>query len=107
MSPSLRTLLPQRGEQAAVVKPSRPLVKPAAKTATPAKTAVKPSGSGKENIFVRWWRETESELRKVVWPTRKEWTNLTLVVLVTMVASGVFLGMVDFVFERLILLIAP
>jgi len=59
----------------------------------------------KDNRFVRWWRETESELRKVVWPTRKEWTNLTLIVVATTGIVGVFLGMVDFIFERLILLI--
>lgn len=52
---------------------------------------------------MRWWNETESELKKVVWPSRKEWTNLTLAVIAATVATGVFLGLVDFVFERLIL----
>jgi preprotein translocase subunit SecE len=100
VSPSLKTLLPQRGEQAATVtKPSR----------APAKAAAKPAAgpAKKENLLVRWWHETESELKKVVWPTRKEWTNLTLAVLVTMVATGMFLGMVDLIFERVILLLAP
>jgi len=100
VSPSLKTLLPQRGEQAATVtKQSR----------APAKVAAKPAAgpAKKENVLVRWWHETESELKKVVWPTRKEWTNLTLAVLVTMVATGIFLGMVDLVFERVILLLAP
>ena len=93
MSPSLKSLLPTRGA-AAPAKPARP-VKKETKVASPAK----------DNRFVRWWRETESELRKVVWPTRKEWTNLTLIVVATTGIVGVFLGMVDFIFERLILLI--
>lgn len=54
---------------------------------------------------MRWYRETESELRKVVWPSRKEWANLTMIVVATTVVAGVFLGVLDFLFERLILLI--
>jgi preprotein translocase subunit SecE len=96
VSPSLRALLPQRSEQAAGGKaPARPVARAAAKPATPAR----------DNRLVRWYRETESELKKVVWPTRQEWTNLTLVVVATTVAMGAFLGAVDFIFERLILLI--
>jgi preprotein translocase subunit SecE len=99
VSPSLRALLPQRSEQAAggkaAARPARPVAQAAAKPASPAR----------ENRLVRFYRETESELKKVVWPTRKEWTNLTLVVVVTTVGMGAFLGIVDFIFERLILLI--
>ncbi len=96
MSPSLRTLLPQRSEQTANGKaPARPAARPVAKPAAPAR----------ENRLVRWYRETESELKKVVWPTRQEWTNLTLIVVAVTVAVGAFLGVVDFFFERLILLI--
>jgi preprotein translocase subunit SecE len=92
-----RISLPQRAGQTAVTKPNQAAVRPAPKA--PAKSPAK------ENRLVRWYRETESELKKVVWPTRREWVNLTTVVLVTMVAMGVFLGMVDFIFERLILMI--
>ena len=99
MSPSLRTLLPQRSEQAAggkvTARPARPVAQAAAKPASPAR----------ENRFVRFYRETESELKKVVWPTRQEWTNLTLIVVVVTVAVGAFLGVVDLIFEKLILLI--
>jgi preprotein translocase subunit SecE len=97
VSPSLRALLPQRSEEAAGggKAPARPVARPVAKPAAPAR----------ENRFVRWYRETESELKKVVWPTRQEWTNLTLIVVVVTVAVGAFLGAVDYVFEQLILLI--
>ncbi len=67
---------------------------------------MKPSaGPARENRLVRWYRETVSELKKVVWPTRKEWTNLTVIVLVVTVVVGISLGLIDFVFERLILLL--
>jgi preprotein translocase subunit SecE len=90
LSPSLTNLLPKRGEKT----PAKP-VRKETKVASPAK----------DNRLVRWYRETESELRKVVWPTRKEWTNLTMVVVVTTVVMSIFLGLLDFIFERLILLI--
>lgn len=61
----------------------------------------------KENRFTKFYTETRSELRKVVWPSRKEWVNLTIVVIVTSIGVGAVLGLIDFVFERLILLIVP
>jgi len=44
----------------------------------------------KENRVVHYFRETRAELRKVVWPTREEAINLTLVVVVTIVAMSAF-----------------
>ena len=96
MSP-FKLSLPQRGERTAVAKPAQATTRPAPKA--PAKAPAK------DNRLVRWYRETESELKKVVWPTRQEWVNLTTVVLVTMVAMGLFLGLIDVVFKQLILLI--
>jgi len=55
----------------------------------------------KENRIIRYLRETRSELRKVVWPTRREATNLTIIVLAVMVAMSALLGLLDFVFTRL------
>ena len=50
----------------------------------------------KENRVVRYFRETRAELRKVVWPTREEAINLTVVVVVTIVAMSAFFGVIDF-----------
>ena len=50
--------------------------------------------SGKENRITRYFRETIAELRKVNWPTREEATNLTLVVVVTIIAMSIFLGVI-------------
>jgi preprotein translocase subunit SecE len=49
----------------------------------------------------QFFRETRSELRKVVWPTREEATKLTLIVLAVMVAMAIILGSIDAVFSLL------
>jgi preprotein translocase subunit SecE len=59
----------------------------------------------KDNPVVKFYRETRSELRKVVWPSRQEWFNLTAIVIFVTLAVGFLLGMVDYAFERLILLL--
>jgi preprotein translocase subunit SecE len=60
---------------------------------------------GKPNIFQklrRWWRETIGELRKVTWPTWKEALSLTRIVLIVTVIMAAILGLLDFVFSRLV-----
>ena len=57
------------------------------------------------NAIQRYFRETIGELRKVNWPTRKEATNLTIVVLIVTVSMSAFLGFLDFLFTRFFALI--
>jgi preprotein translocase subunit SecE len=57
------------------------------------------------NAIQRYFRETLGELRKVNWPTRKEATNLTIVVLIVTVSMSAFLGFLDFLFTRFFALI--
>jgi preprotein translocase subunit SecE len=57
------------------------------------------------NFIRRYFGETVGELRKVTWPTRKEATNLTLIVLAVVVAMGLFLGGLDFLYTRFFALI--
>ena len=45
-------------------------------------------------------RDLRSEIRKVIWPSRREWTNLTLVVLAISAVVGAFLGATDFIFQE-------
>jgi len=49
--------------------------------------------------------DTRGELRKVTWPTRKQATKLTLIVLAVTLVMALFLGGVDWVFANLIALI--
>lgn len=58
-----------------------------------------------KNAIVRFYRETMAELRKVTWPTRQEAINLTRVVVLVIVAVGLFLGVLDLLFARLFALI--
>ena len=50
----------------------------------------------KENRVMQYFRETRAELRKVVWPTRDEAINLTVVVVVTIIVMSAFFGVIDY-----------
>ncbi|MBM3121483.1 MAG: preprotein translocase subunit SecE [Chloroflexi bacterium] len=56
----------------------------------------------KPNVIIRTLRETVAELRKVSWPTRQEATQLTIIVLVVVTAMSAFLGLMDYLFARLV-----
>lgn len=58
-----------------------------------------------DNPVVRYLRETRAELSKVSWPSRQEATNLTLIVLATVVVSAAILGSFDYLFAQLFALI--
>jgi preprotein translocase subunit SecE len=51
-----------------------------------------------QNLIVRTFRETRSELRKVVWPAREETTRLTVVVIVISLVIGLILFAGDSLF---------
>ena len=53
-----------------------------------------------ESRWRRILRETRSELKKVVWPTREQTIRLTGIVVAVSVAVGLFLGGVDLLFEQ-------
>ena len=55
----------------------------------------------KRNGIKRFYQETVAELRKVSWPSQEEAINLTRVVVIVIVAMGLFLGVLDFIFGRL------
>ena len=46
--------------------------------------------------------EVISELKKVVWPTREEARRLTIMVIIIAGAVGLFLGVMDYGFTRLV-----
>ncbi len=59
----------------------------------------------KENLITKYLKETKAELQKVVWPSRKEATNLTLIVLAVTLTMSIAMGIIDFVFAKLVSLI--
>ena len=53
---------------------------------------------GKESAgtrISRWFREMRSELKKVVWPTRQQLINNTIIVLVVIFAVGIVVWLFD------------
>jgi preprotein translocase subunit SecE len=56
----------------------------------------------KQNAIQRYFNETTGELRKVSWPSWAEARQLTVLVIIVMVAMGVFLGLVDLAANRLL-----
>lgn len=64
-----------------------------------------PAAQPKPNALSRYVKEVRSELSKVIWPTREQAINLTIVVVVVMVVMSLFLGGVDTIFSGLIQLL--
>jgi preprotein translocase subunit SecE len=88
-------------------EPSRKSVQKVIK-AKKTESAKKAPKKSDENL-TPWWenlrqylREVVFELRRVVWPSRKETIGSTSVVLVIVIICGIFLGVVDLVLSRLI-----
>jgi preprotein translocase subunit SecE len=58
--------------------------------------------SDKERWYNRFWtflKDAKAELKKVTWPSRKEVTSTTLVVIVATVFFGFFLFFMDVIFS--------
>lgn len=66
------------------------------------KQSEKPVKAKKPSIFARigkWFRELKAEIRKIVWPTRAQTINNTLVVIAAILVVGVFIWILDAVFN--------
>ena len=59
----------------------------------------------RDNVIVRYFKETRAELRKVHWPTRKEAINLSLIVLGVTLFMAALLGAIDYLFAQMFSLI--
>jgi preprotein translocase subunit SecE len=63
--------------------------------------ATSKSAVGQDSIpgkAIEYFRSTRSELRKVVWPTRDEAVNLTIIVLAVTISMTLLLGGIDYIF---------
>ena len=50
----------------------------------------------------KWFRDMKSELKKVTWPTSKQVVRDTLTVIVIVVISALFIGVIDLVFKNIV-----
>ena len=55
----------------------------------------------------RYFDEVWSELRKVSWPTREQVRNLTVLVFAISLVVGIYITVLDAVFQRAIGLLVP
>lgn len=75
------------------------------KTTAVAKAAAAASGSNKpKRSIVRYFKDARSEFKKVVWPSRKQVVNNTIVVIVALVVSGIAIWALDTGFGSLLML---
>lgn len=61
-----------------------------------------PAPKKEKKSIVKYFKDARSEFKKVVWPSRKQVINNTIVVIVAMVVSGIAIWGVDSVFMLLI-----
>lgn len=66
-----------------------------------ARPVIRPVITERGKGITQFLTEVRSELRKVVWPTRREAAKLTGMVVAISVAIGVLLGIIDFAFAEL------
>lgn len=78
-------------------KPSRPPMPEKPKTTPETANRVVKRFDGVQ----RWYQDTMSEARKIVWPDRETTKNLTLVVIGISIVLGILLGGIDFVLQAL------
>jgi preprotein translocase subunit SecE len=54
---------------------------------------------------VKFLRETLSELKQVSWPSRQTTIRLTIIVIVLSLATGVYVGGLDYLFTNILKLL--
>jgi len=116
-SPSRPVTAAARRERRATARPAgksaaraddktRPAAKPGEKSASDAKNAPTPKRdqkAKKASLFarlMRFIREVWAELRKVIWPNRKQMVTYTAVVLTFVVFMVALVSLFDFVFKK-------
>lgn len=72
------------------------------------KTYINYSKKEKKGIFRRvfgYFKELKSELKKVVWPSKKKVFSGTMIVIVTVIVVALFVALADFAFHNLLKLL--
>ena len=60
-----------------------------------------------KNIFNKinnFIKEAVAELKKVIWPTKKDLKNSTIVVISTIIIASIFIGLIDIFFTKVLTL---
>ncbi len=73
------------------------------------KTEAKKPKEKKPGFFAKvkqGWKNYIGEMKKITWPTFKQTTNNTIVVIISMIVVGIFVASLDVVFQNVIKLLA-
>ncbi len=54
------------------------------------------------NKVVKFLKEVQTELKKVVWPTREQTIRLTAIVVGVSLVVGLYIGVLDYVLTKLV-----
>jgi len=54
------------------------------------------------NKAIKFLKEVQAELKKVVWPTREQTLRLTALVIGVSLAVGLYVGILDYVLTKLV-----
>lgn len=52
--------------------------------------------------ITKFFGEVKTEMSKVTWSTREELVHSAIIVLTVMIVMAIFLGIVDFIFARIV-----
>lgn len=56
------------------------------------------------NNISNFLKEAIAELKKVIWPTRQDLKNSTVVVISTIIIASIFIGLIDIFFTKVLTL---
>lgn len=59
----------------------------------------------KKRSVAKYFKDARSEFKKVVWPSRKQVVNNTIVVIISLIVSGIAVWALDSAFGSLLMLI--
>jgi preprotein translocase subunit SecE len=62
----------------------------------------KAEAASKHGVRFKFFGDTIAELKKVIWPTRRETIRLTIIVLIVCITLGILLGVLDYGFTHLV-----
>lgn len=73
-----------------------------AKKANEKKSRMAAAAKKPRKSIVKYFKDTKSEFKKVVWPSKKTVFNNTVVVLIMLIVSGIFVWGIDTLFITLV-----
>lgn len=66
-----------------------------------AKSKSSPVATREDHPVIKYFKSTRAELRRVTWPTREETRTLTTIIVIVTIVMGLFLGILDFLFQQI------